>query len=419
MAVVDGFRAVRFTDRAGEIADLVSPPYDILNQESYQNYLNKSPYNSVRLESPRGKGGYQTAAKLLNEWLKGGILKQDETEAIYCYEQSYFHHGKRRTLKGMFLALGLTSFDEGVVIPHEKTLDAPKRERFALMKETGWNGSPVFGLFDDPFGEIERLVFSQAEKTMLACFVDDDHVQQTLWRIQNREIMNAVVNFFREKRILLADGHHRYETALAYQKSLGKISPNHPANAILAYLAPLQSQGLLVFPTHRVLHGLSSDLALIHLRERNAAFQMQEFPIIEQGFAALRQAQREQKNAFLIVIKNTQYLAVLRDKEVCKQQDGHSKVYAHLDVTVLQHWFLDPLFEKICDCNKEEHISFTRKEQEAVEMVRNGLADAAVILSPTRVEEIQAVAQTGEQMPQKSTYFYPKQATGLVFRLLC
>lgn len=418
MAVVDGFRAVRFADQAGEIADLISPPYDILDKEAYQNYLHKSRYNSVRLESPRGKRGYQTAAKLLDEWLKGGILKQDETEAIYCYEQSYFHHGKRRTLKGMLLALGLTSFDEGVVIPHEKTLPSPKRERFALMKETRWNGSPVFGLFDDPFGEIERLVFCQAQKTMLACFVDDCHVEQTLWRIQNREIIHAVVRFFQEKKILLADGHHRYETALAYQKSLGDISPDHPANAILAYLAPLQSEGLLVFPTHRVLHGLSSDLVLTHLREGNAAFEMQEFPVFEQGLAALRQAHREQKNTFLVVVKNTQYLAVLRDKDICRQKDGYSKAYAHLDVTVLQRWFLEPLFERIRDCNREEHISFTRKEQEAVEMVRSGLADAAVILSPTSVEEIQAVAQAGEQMPQKSTYFYPKQATGLVFRLL-
>lgn len=434
MAELRPFRALRFTEQAGPIEQVVCPPYDIISEEQRQAYLRRNPHNIIRLELPReGADPYARAGELLREWLAGGVLAQDEQPAFYIYEIEYDLDGMSdiggmysgtHSVYGLIAQVRLEEFEKGIVLPHEWTLSKAKEDRLNLMKATGCNFSDVYCLYDDDGGESETgdiLALAMREQPVTA-FTDEAGLTHRLWALTDEELIRAIQNRFADTKLYIADGHHRYETAINYRNWLRQQgTPVGDADHIMMMLVEMSHPGLTVFPTHRLLRDLPSFSPAAVLTACETHFRVERDVPLSTLDERLEQAYRDGQKAFgFYTGGDTAAVLTLKDLSVMDAALPElSAASRQLDVTVLHTLIL----EQVLGIDKENmaqqiNLTYIRSRTEALDSVTGGTAQAAFLLNPTRVSEIRDVAAAGEKMPQKSTYFYPKLITGLTVNKL-
>lgn len=425
MAKIKAFPALRFTPAAGKIAANVCPPYDIISPEERAAYIAdpEKKNNIIRLELPTGDHAYEDAGALYRKMREDGILACDKTPGIYIYEEDFTVGGCRKTIRGIFARVKLYEFSENVILPHEETLSKAKTDRFNLMCATDCNFSPIYSMYSDADGTVSKKLDAICEKTAPdVSFTLGDGITHRLRKIEAGPDTAFLEKALADKQLFIADGHHRYETALNFRRKLiadGVIPDDeHPANYVMMMLIDMENKGLVVFPTHRMIKGLSAFDAADALKKIKIYFDVKEITRNEIESAL---AENFEKKAFVYCTKDGAFhLLTLKDtpavqEELCRLCAGKSAAYRGLDVTVLHALILEKLFgidrENMA---KQINLSYTRDLDEACGCVKKPEYQCAFILNPTKVSEIKDVALAGEKMPQKSTYFYPKLITGLV-----
>ena len=407
------------------------PPYDVIGPELHQALLARSPANAVRLDLPDSQGGeaderYRIAARTLSAWRIDGTLRKDGQPSIYVYEQTYRvpASAKTRTQRGFFGRLYLEDFVPGSgVLPHEKTLAAPKEDRYKLLRATGVNTSPVVGLFSDQSGESVKALAEIAKGKPDIDVVDDDGVRHRLWAVDEdgpqEDLVRSLVEAAGRNPITIADGHHRYETALRYRderRANKAVEPDPSSEYVMMLFLETTEQKLTVLPTHRVVRGLGdegvTDL-VAHARWLFDVTPVQNRAELEAAFASIEVPGGEGRFG-LWTRKGGAILSARRGDFAVSLKKGGAALH-RLDVTLLQ-----VALDRLCGIDSAAitagRLAYTKSVAEALDWVdeaRDG-ADAAFLLDPTPVAEIAAVAAEGDVMPQKSTYFYPKALTGLI-----
>jgi len=431
MADVQPLRGIRYNSEVvGNLAQVITPPYDVISVEAQARYYARSPYNIIRLELGLDEPGdttlnnrYTRAASIYAEWRMVAILRQDPTPRYYLYQQTYTHNGQTYTRSSLLARVRLEPWSARIVLPHEHTMAKPKDDRLKLLRACVTNLSPIMSLYDDPQGTIRRLLSSYGVRAEVQ-ITDEANEEHLLHPITDEQQIALIQNFFAKRQLFIADGHHRYETALNYREEVRtmhrKLDPEDAANFVLMALTDLDDPGLLVLPTHRLLFGLSED-ALNKLTNQQLA---RYFTIHETGTAGesqetllerLAQAGASTPSIVLSTSEKT-WLLTLNDggKERMKES-RHSAPWNALDVAVTHRLVLEELLGlRAEDMTAGTHIQYTRDAQQALDAVRKGDAQAALLLNATRVRQICDIAEADDRMPQKSTYFYPKLITGLV-----
>jgi uncharacterized protein (DUF1015 family) len=431
------FRALRFDAEAvGDLGKVVAPPYDVIGADLHRTLLARHPRNAVRLDLPEGEPRedpderYRRAARTLSTWRTDGTLRKDPRPSVYVYEQAYRVPGTdhERVQRGFFARLRIEPFGpESPVLPHERTLSGPKEDRYRLLRATGLNTSPVIGLYRDPGGEAAAQLASVASGTPVADVVDDDGVRHRLWVVPDDgegsavSAVSALTRVAGAGPIWIADGHHRYETAVRYRDErrggAGSSPEPDPAFDFLLMLFVAADEPLTVLPTHRVVRGLGEEGTTTLVERLPELFTVTPWPadaLVARFEAAGELAGGEGRFGFLT--RERAWLLEARRAAFATLVVAGGPSVRELDVTRLG-LALDQLAGiDAAAVAAGERIAYTKSASEARAVVESGLdgADAAFLLEPTPVASILAVAGEGDVMPQKSTYFYPKALTGLV-----
>lgn len=422
MAEIKPFRGMRYnTFLAGKIGELCCPPYDIISEEERLGYIAENEYNVIRLELPKEGGDvYKTAGEVLDMWRNTGVLVHEIKPAVYIYEEEFNAYNKRSSVKGIIVRVKVEEFSKGVILPHEFTLSKAKADRFNLMKATNCNFSQIYALYMDEEHTTLKTIDRLSDRKPDQKFTDSDHVTHKLWIITDEKVIEKLVNDFADRKLYIADGHHRYETALNYRnycRENGISKEGDPQDYQMMYLVDMQHPGLVVFPTHRMVRDLESFDKDEVLKGCEEYFDITKFTSVGNINSELAKQYKQGKKAFGFYCgKGEWYLLVLKDIEVmAKVLPDLSEASQQLDVSVLHSLIL----EKTMGIDKENmanqiNLTYTKFFEEAIMKVDKGEFQCSFILNPTRVTEIRDVAAAGEKMPQKSTYFYPKMITGMV-----
>lgn len=422
MAVIKPFRGMRYdTSNAGEISKLCCPLYDIISEKQRIDYINENEYNIIRLELPKdGDNPYQSASDTLNMWREKGILIHEDKPAIYIYEEEFNAYSERKSIKGIIARVKLEEFSKGIILPHEFTLSKAKEDRFNLMKATNCNFSQIYALYMEEKHLTLKTIDECSQCTPELEFTDSDDITHRLWIVTDEEIINKLIDDFAYRRLYIADGHHRYETALNYRnycRENGLSKEGDAQDYQMIYLVDMDHPGLVVFPTHRLVRDLPDfdKNKMLELCEKY--FEITAFDGTENMESELAKHYDNGKKAFGFYCGNGEwYLLVLKDIGVMSQfLPNLCTASQRLDVSVLHTLILENIFgiDKKNMAN-QVNLTYTKFFDEAVSLVDNGEFQCSFVLNPTRVSEIRDVAAAGEKMPQKSTYFYPKMITGMV-----
>ncbi|HEV2474378.1 MAG TPA: DUF1015 domain-containing protein [Chthonomonadales bacterium] len=422
MATVAPFRGIHFDPLRVDLARSISPPYDVISQAEAARLRAASPANIVRLILPdQDIGGYERAAQFLRNCLTAGEMLQDPAPSLYAYQQRFVHPtlpDRRMTRLTLFVALRLEPYSSGIVLPHEETHPKAKADRLELMRASGANPEPIYGLYEDPGRELASSLSAAAGEPLLEAETDDGQVH-TIHRYDNAELVHRICAFFQDRGIWIADGHHRYETALNYQKerNLSGEHGNKPYDFILIGLTAFEDPGIVVLATHRLVRNIPAP------RMEQLTLSLQRyFEVRVMPTARARQWLRERvpgETRIVTARKDSSLALQLRsyDAVAAAVEAGHSPAWVHLDVTVLQSLVLDrTLGISWAELAHTPNVVYTRDEEEALDKVACGEFQLACLLQDPEVAEVREVAQAGDRMPQKSTFFYPKLWSGLILR---
>lgn len=422
MAEIKAFRGMRYdTEKAGKLEELCCPPYDIISEKERKAFIAQNKYNVIRLELPReGEDVYRTAGEVLDKWREAGILIHEEKPALYIYEEEFNAYNQRKSIKGLIARVKVEEFSKGVILPHEFTLSKAKADRFELMKATNCNFSQIYALYmDETHTTLDTLEeYSQGKPD--AQFTDDDQITHRLWIVTDEAVIAKLTADFTDRKLYIADGHHRYETALNYRnycRENGISKEGDAQDYQMIYLMDMEHPGLVVFPTHRLVRGLKGFDRDVILDGCEQYFDIKAFDSVSNMNVALAEQYQKGNKAFAFYCgRGEWYLLVLRDLAVMDEAlPDLSEAFRQLDVSVLHTLIL----ERILGIDKknmaeQRNLTYTKFFEEAILGVDKGEFQCSFILNPTRVTEIRDVAAEGEKMPQKSTYFYPKMITGMV-----
>ena len=401
MADVRPFRALRYAAGAGPMADLVAPPYDVISAEERRGLLAASPYNAVRLILP--EVGYEEVAGLIASWRDQGALEVVDSPCLVAWTQTFtLADGVPRERRTLVAAVGIEPYEARVVRPHERTHAGPKEDRLRLTRAVRTNLSPVFGLYPDPEGLAWGAAAPQGPPD--AELTDPEGTVHRLWRIEDPAVHAAVAEAMRDRWILIADGHHRYETALAYRDELRAAGEGPgPHDRVLMGLTALDDDGLVVLPTHRMLTRWPEGAA--------SAFAATDVAGLDALLAALAEAPEDVPAIGLLLPGRAQLLTGTADASL--------SAGGRLDVAALEREILLPhLGADQAKLAHDDVLSYTKDAAEALALVESGAIAAALILRGIPKSAVAAVAEAGETMPQKSTYFFPKLLTGVAFHSL-
>lgn len=418
------FRGLRYTSQI-ELSKAICPPYDVIKGAARDELLARDAHNIVAVELAARYGEnasdeqYQNCAQTLQNWIAEGVLARDDS-AFYIYEQEFPlpHSGEIRKRRGVIGALTLEEFGKGVQ-PHEHTMSGPKADRLKLLRALRTNTSPIFGLVADDDGWIDGLIRDVILTPAKAHATDADGITHRVWVLCDDEMVNGLEAAFKNESVLIADGHHRYETALNYFQETGH--QNGGESAVMMMCVSMQDEGLVVLPTHRIVKTLSDADAAALPAQLREWFQVEPFSGDANALLEALGAVDKSENALGLHLRGQSYLLRLKNDETVQNARDNSKsaAYNALDVAVLSDLILDEqLGIDAAKVAAGAHIGYTIDAAEAIRQVESGEAGAAFLLRETPVEQVKKVADAGDKMPQKSTYFYPKLATGLVLRPL-
>ena len=418
MAEVQPLTAVHYDPARVEIGDVLAPPYDVIDAAGRQALLERSAYNVVELDLPRtgdGSDPYAHAAQTMQVWEEDGVLVRDHEPTIWAYEQDYTGpDGERRTRRGFLGRIRVTEYGPGLVRPHERTQPGPKLDRLRLTEATHHSMSPIFVLHQ---GDAWSLIAPAIESEPWAETTDPDGTTHRVWPIADPAVHEALHSLLEPSELLIADGHHRYETARTFGESIGGDGPHRYT---LACLVSLEDPGLSVFATHRLLHDLDTAkqeairetlMSMFELAPAPGPTPEEVVPSQDAGAVAFGYMDAHHKTPYHLILKDSSVL----DAEL----DGYSPAYRQLDAAALEALILRrALGMSTDDIAAKKGLSYCSDTGEAIRRITDGECDAGFLLRPTPVQQVRDVADAGETMPPKSTYFFPKLLTGIVFNPL-
>lgn len=417
MAETKPVRAWRYNDSlAKKIDDLTSPLFDVVS-EKQRKTLYQNPLNSIHLSVPEGPDASTKAALLLQQWKKEGVIVQDKLPAIYVYFQYFKLAGstKEHCRKGFISHIRTYDWSENVILRHENTIPKAVNDRIELLAKTELHVSPTHGLYTDDSFTLEQYMDEAIQSPVYEC-EDYQGVRDVLAVIHDAHVVQKFIDFLKDKTIILADGHHRYEGSLFYKKQKAEENPDHTGNEgynfHLMYLTNTEAGDLRILPTHRVIQNLSHfDEALI-VEKLKVDFDVKEIEDAD----TLNEIIVGKKWAFGILFKDKTLKVKLKPESLAKMKWNFPEEVKELDLTVLHYFIL----EKILgipgkDQRQSENISFDRSFSDCLTKVIKGNAQMAIITQEISIEEVKKVCRSGYTMPQKSTYFYPKAICGFLF----
>lgn len=442
------FRAWRYSRQAGELSDLVAPPYDVIDAKLQRELHARSPHNVAQVDlgvtsdqDTDTDNRYSRAADLLAEWKTAGVLERDQHPSVTFVQEAFTGpDGRAGQRHGVLAALRLSEFGAGTVYPHERTLTGPKEDRFRLMDATSMSLSPVFLLYDLPGDDLTTAwKASLGSEPPSAETVDAAGNVTRLWPTSDPDLLRTVTAALADCRFLVADGHHRYETALRYQQARRKTDPDAPPGQAydycLVYLANVSDPALAIYPTHRLVRDLPAETVTALPQKLADAFEVQRLdagdsprhaPDHPAGTADARRAVAEylsthKQGAFGIWGQglDAPYGVKLTQLSAAHVSSEHSNAYQELDVAILQSLVLEKaLGISAEDIAAGKHLTFFKDTVDAFAHLESGEYQLGFFMNATPLDQVQQVAFAGERMPQKTTFFYPKLPTGLVFHEL-
>ena len=435
MAAIRPFAGIHFAkEQFPDLSNVIAPPYDVLDERQKAALAARSPHNIVEIDlphmPPKSVGpdeAYARANATMQAWLAAGVLKRDVRPALYPYMQSYEHAGRTFHRRGFIALVRLSPFGAGDVVPHEKTYKGPIEDRLKLMRATGAQLSPIFGLFSDPRNEVTGLLYKHVGRPMQTGTLDG--VKNDLWSVPDAEVETRVIDLMKARPIYIADGHHRYTTALEYQREAeqangGKpLPPEHPANWCMFVLVAMQDPGLQILPTHRLIGGIERfDVELFRTALRGNV-EVTESVVNASGLNEFvnHVLPKAPPNTFGLFDGRTRklYELHLKNPDVLKPlEPKQSDAWRHLDVAILQRYLLDEVLQPTFVPGKELVKGYTADPDTIAPQVDGRTYQIALLLKPTPLHALEELGKFGEVMPQKSTYFYPKLATGMVINPL-
>jgi uncharacterized protein (DUF1015 family) len=404
------------------MASVICPPYDIISPEEQKAYYEKSEYNVIRLEygmalptDTKANDKHSRASATFSQWLKGRLLIPDHVPSFYIHEHTFTYQNTRKRRLGFIVCVRLEPWENKIIFPHENTVPGIKSDRLDLMRACAANFSPLLGLYEDIGQKVTKLLTSQASRKPAIDFSEAGETHK-LWVANEPEFVQRVSHFLASRPIYVADGHHRYETALAYRderrQETSSSRGNEAFNFIMMTLVTFSDPGLIVLPVHRLVHNLSS-MAMSQFKDNlETLFEEESVPLGETDLfetrgAITRVLGLEPGNVTSLKPRPSSSL-----KEM--MPESHSEAYKRLDVSIVQHAVIDQL--TVLD--KNSTVTYTPNIAEACRLVESGERQLAFLLNPISVTTIKAIADANDKMPGKSTYFYPKLPTGLVINRL-
>jgi uncharacterized protein (DUF1015 family) len=431
------FRGIRHAAK-GPLSRLLAPPYDVVSPAQRDELAARSPHNAVHLilepvqpGDGAGENRHTRAARRFAEWLEQGVLKQDPRPAVYPLEQTFVSpDGRQRARRGVVAAVRLHAFRDGVILPHESTLAAPRADRLELLRQVKANLSPVFGLYEDERNQALASLSTALTGDPVAIADTDDGVFHRMWKVEDPAAIAAVQRILADKRVLVADGHHRYEAALAYRDELDAREPGLPSDGghryVLMFLCSMSDPGMVIYPTHRLLSGLRGFRAAELLARLEKLFAVEtlsediRWPSGRAWAVSKLGDHLGKSTAFLMVTAEDQRARILtlRDEAALSGANlPRNENLRALDVTVLHGVVFQGLLGLSLESQeKQENLHYVKDSGEAVARTLSGECQVAFLANPTPMWQVQAVAESGEVMPQKSTWFHPKIPAGLVMR---
>lgn len=424
MVSIAPFRALRYNSRKiPDIAKVVAPPYDVVSPEERAALLAHNPYNIISIELPVGGADrYTQAAAHMRRWQAERILQHDRNPGLYILEERFTVNGRQFIRHGLLAAVTVTPWSSGEILPHEFTLPGPKQDRLELLRACQANISPIFLLFDDLENQVQSILSEAiAKEPLQQITLDPGSVPHAaddsrLWAITDKGAIDQLIKLFTDRQAYIADGHHRYETALTYRQE--QAARTHggggPWDRALMFLVAVNDPGLVVLPIHRIIRNLAPP-RLTHFHTRLSEL----FALTPLGTRStpdlISTLDQATDGSFLLIEQDGTYL--LRPHQDLAQllSHDHSLAWRSLDVSALHTLVLEPMLGLgEHEIEGEGFLTYTRNAQEALDAVRTGQAQLAFLLRPTRPEQLSAVARSHDRMPQKSTFFFPKPVTGIL-----
>ena len=430
MVEVAPFKGITYNkEKIGNLDDVMSPPYDIISEEMQNKLYTKHQNNFVKLilgkqfpSDTKGDNRYTRAKQLFDEWQENSILSESEKNAIFPYKIEYILNNETRTMNGFFVLLRLDP-DYKVVKAHEKTLSKPKADRLDLMRSCKANLEPIQLLYMDNKDTIGKMIDDGIDTPILNIKGYDGFMHK-LWKVEDEFLISKIVDELSNKVLFIADGHHRYQTAINFADEMKKktnISDEHAQfNYRMVILANIFDEGLAILPTHRFIKMPNLDLD-------DLLQKLQEYFIVEEktiektddnydrvGKRIISEIETEDKHKFALYSNKKYYVLTLKDEKIMDEfAKDRSEIWRTLDVSILHKIVLENILG-INEGNLEDHVRYTRVDGEAIQFVDEERFDISFLMNATKIDELKAIAEAGEHMPQKSTYFLPKMLSGLV-----
>jgi len=437
MANILPFRGIFYNrEKIKELWRVLAPPFDIISREAQERYYEMSQYNVIRLILGKDFPGdseinnrYTRAAQFFRRWLEEEILIRDESASIYLLEQEYElsfdilgeaksprNKGEIIRRRGIIALAQLEDFSTGVVRPHERTMAEPKRDRLNLLRACKANFSQIFTIYEDGEKRIDGLWEEERKGIPLINLINGENVKHTLWRINDKKLLNWIVEGMRDKKLYIADGHHRYESALEYRNELRKSNPRGKAREdydyVMAYFVNMENGGLNILPVHRGIKSFEGFDREKLILEVGKYFHVRIFNNLKDLMGQVKDG-KEKHRIGMYVGGNEFYLLGLKEERITKELiPGKTEIFCGLDVVILQTLIIEKILG--ISSQSQEIVTYSEKTNDMVTKVRDGSQCVAFFLKPISMGEFKAIVEAGEIMPKKSTYFYPKLLSGLI-----
>jgi uncharacterized protein (DUF1015 family) len=435
MAIIKPFKGLRYNqDIIKDISSVVTPPYDVISPQEQERYYHLHPNNIIRLDFGKDLPGdtekvnkYTRAAEFLNNWEKSGILRQEDSPAIYIYDQECLSENMRIVRRGFIALVKLEPFENGYIYPHEQTLPGPKADRLRLTQSCQANLSSIFALFPDGNNEVDRYLSAMAVTKQEIDFTDDTGVRNKLWVIKEKQTIDRLVALMKEKPLFIADGHHRYETSLAYKEQMrkenGRLSGDLPLDYVMMVCVSMNNPGLQILPAHRLVRNIkdfSFDRILKSLRESFTVELIGKGCRVEDFMSRLNNGAENHTFVMYVGKEDAYYKLLLSNEKLLDTvfANDHPE-WRHLDAGILHSIIIHKILGiHSTDVTLKDCVKYVKEETEAISLVKSGQYQLAFFLRPTRIEQVREIAMARKVMPPKSTYFYPKLITGIVINSL-
>lgn len=416
-------------EKIKKLDDVMSPPYDIISDHMQDQLYNKHEYNFVKLilgknlpDDTDTNNRYTRAKQLFDSWQKQGILHSSTNPAIYPYKVDYLVKKEKKQMNGFFVLLKLDP-EYKTVKAHEKTLAKPKADRLNLMRACYANLEPIQLMYMDEHDSIRKTIDAALEKPLINVKGYDGFTHQ-LWCVDDPKVVHSIVDQLARKILFIADGHHRYQTSVNYaqekRQQTNNTDPDAPFNYIMVVLCNMFDEGLSILPTHRLISMPQVNVDEVckkletYFTVEKKSFDTKKHDYQKIGKTIKDAISTTTQHKFALYTKDMCYFLTLKDDHVMDQRArDHSKTWRTLDVSILHRLILEEFFG-IDEKNLEDHVKYTRVDTEAIQLVNEGKYDFSFLINATQIDQLKAIADAGEHMPQKSTYFLPKMLSGMV-----